>query len=790
MDMLPSSNFRQKASKTTNPLSRYLNIVQSGIIEPVTRNTLQRNNGNGTFSDVACLAGIFQTDWAWSCLLADLDNDGWKDLHITNGYKKDVNDRDFHDFTTPDFTKNKKISALSGEEKIALTNMAPSYKSRNFIYQNKGDWTFEDQGGKWATMSPSWSCGAAWADFDKDGDLDLVVNNLEEPAFVYKNLCREQGKGNFFQLKLVGNATNPLAVGASVLIEYGGQKQYQELYPNRGIFSTVEHLVHFGIGAASTVEKVSVRWPDGSLQILTQVTANQRLELKYQTGLPKVKHLSEVPSQGLIFEEVTAGSGVNFRHIENPFTDFEQWPLNLWSLTDLGPLAVVGDANGDGLEDVFIGNSFDQPGAIFAQQKTGKFVRISQAVFEKYKNYEDHGGLFFDADADGDQDLFLCSGGMDASSELAWQFRLFINDGKGNFDNETVERLPVTKDIGLRAAAHDYDGDGDLDLFIGGRVQPKQWPLTPRSVVLQNNQGKFTDVTAQVGGDFERCGMVTDLQWLDLDGNGKKELVVVGEWMPVGIFVLEGGKLREKGQSLGFEGSNGLWNRLCAADLDKDGDMDLVTGNLGLNTRYKASQSAPFLCYAKDFDNNGTLDPVAAVYEGNICYPLLQKDVFQKQMPSLKKRFLKNHDFARATVDDLFPKADLAASLQLRAYTVQSCWWENRAGKFVRHELPIQAQVSVVQGIVAQDFNKDGHLDLLLAGNRYGFEVETNRADAGTGALFLGDGKGGFRWLDNRMSGFWAMEEARDLALLRAANGEALIVVPNNNRNAQVFRCK
>ena len=786
VDMFPSTNYRQKLLRNTNPLSRYLTMVKNGFLRPVARNVLQRNNGNGTFSDVACLAGVYKTDWSWSCLLADLDNDGLKDLHVANGYRKEVTNRDYMDFFLPEVTK-----VLNSKKKdvTPFNEMLAEYKVRNFVFQNKGNWQFEDKSGDWMTMPGSWSSGGAWADFDSDGDLDLVVNNLEDPAFIYKNLTREQNGGNYLQAKLQGSPVNPLAVGASVLIEYQGIKQYHELNPNHGIFSSVEHLIHFGLGQTGQVDKLMVRWPDGKTQTMTNVPANQRLQLKWADASGYVAHLMPLtPTAPSLLNEKNAGSlGAGFEHKENPFSDFETWVLHPWTLTDLGPLTAQADVNGDGLDDFFVGNSPMGACAVYLQNAAGSFRASSVAVFEADKKYEDHGGLFFDADGDKDLDLFVLSGGADAFTDLAWQCRLYLNDGKGNFSkSETM--LPGFKDFGLRAAAHDYDGDGDLDLFIGGRLVPKNWPLSPRSVVLQNNGGKFSDVTSQVAGPFERCGMVTDLAWNDLNGDGNKELVVVGEWMPVSVFQLKNNKLEDVTEQFGFAKSNGLWNRLVFADLDKDGDLDLITGNLGLNTRFSASVDAPFLCYAKDFDNNGTLDPIVAFMEDGKIYPLMQKEVLVKQMPVLKKKFLYSKDYAKATVSDLWPQKELDAALNLRCYQLETCWWENQGGKFIRRTLPMQAQIAPVQGIVCDDFNGDGHVDILMAGNKYGFEVETNPCDASTGTLLLGDGKGNFAWLDNIQSGFWAAREARDLAMLRGAGGKRIIVVANNNSSLQIFK--
>ena len=788
VDMLPMNNYRQKTLKTTNALSRYLMIVKNGYFEPVARNMLQRNNGNGTFSDIACAAGISKTDWSWSCLLADLDNDGLKDLHIANGYRREITNRDYQEFMMPEIDKG-----MAQNKKKTLDNMMdyldriPSYKVRNFVYQNKGDWQFADQSGEWMTMPASWSCGGAWADLDADGDLDMVVNNLEAPAFVYKNLSREQNGSNYLQAKLQGSPANPFAVGASVLIEYQGKTQYQELYPNHGIFSSVEHLIHFGLGQTAQVDKFTIRWPDGKTQTLTNVPANQRLKLRWADAAGYVASLVPAAPTNTLFTDKTTLSGVNFTHKENQFSDFETWLLNPWTVTDLGPLMAQGDLNGDGLDDFFIGNASNQNAGVYIQNAGGTFRPSSAATFEKDNSFEDHGATFFDADGDKDLDVIVLSGGANASSESAWQSRLYMNDGKGNLTKAENAFGPFNV-FGLRVVAHDYDGDGDQDLFIGGRLIPKNWPLTPRSVVLQNNGGKFTDVTSQVAGDFERCGMVTDLNWEDLDGDGQKEFVVVGEWMPVSIFKLKNNRLENVTAAFGLEKSNGLWNRLVLADLDKDGDYDLVTGNLGQNTRFTASAAAPLRCYAKDFDNNGTLDPIVALSEDNKFYPIMQKEVLMKQIPSLKKKFLYSEDYGKATMSDIFPQKDLDAALNLFCFDLETCWWENQGGKFIRHALPKQAQLSPVQGIVAADQNGDGQVDLMMAGNKYGFEVETNRCDASNGALFLGDGKGNFSWLDNLQTGFWATREARDLVMLRGSGGKHVFVVANNNRPAQIYQ--
>lgn len=792
VDMLSSKNKRQKAFFATNTQSKYTSLVQNGYFPPVVRNVLQRNNGNGTFSDIGCLAQVYKTDWSWSGLIFDMDNNGYKDLHVTNGYRREVTNRDFIDFTLPEATKaagsKKRLRDIYPDFQKFL-DIIPTFKLRNFCYQNNGNWQFNDVSGEWMTIPAAWSCGAVWSDLDADGDLDLVTNNLEDPAFVYQNTSAGREDARYLQVTFKGPAANPLGVGASAAIYYGnGQKQYAENLPSRGIFSSVEHLLHFGLGTHKQVDRLVIRWPDGKTQEWTNVPTNQRIIVQLKDATGKAASIAPTEVAKPAFNTSTIPG---YAHLENEFNDFEEYPLIPWTESDLSPLIAVGDVNKDGMDDFFIGNAFDQPPALMIQQANGGFVRTTPAFWEQEKIYEDHGAVFFDADGDGDLDLYVISGGWEANpeiSKLAWENRLYINtDGKGTFMRPRGV-IPELPSVAQRVAPYDYDGDGDIDLFVGGRLTPANWPLTPGSVILRNDTDHFTDVTAQVGPDFARCGMVTDLQWANMDTDPGLELVVVGEWMPLMIFKIKDGKLVNSSKGKIPQDRNGLWYRMALADLDKDGDLDIVTGNLGLNTRLTATPDGPLRCFAADFDKNNTLDPIMAYHEDGKLYPLVQKEVLHKHMPILKKRLLYAKDFSEATIDKVWPQADLDAALNLYIHTLETCWWENKNGNFIQHSLPIQAQVAPVQGIVVADLNGDSHMDILLAGNRYGMEVETNPCNASNGTFLAGDGKGEFRWVNNTETGIWASGEVRDLALLRGPKGKPVILASNKNGPIQVFK--
>jgi hypothetical protein len=783
-DMASQTQYRKKTLITTNSQNKYTALVRNGYFEPIVRNVLQHNNGNSSFSDIALMANVASTDWSWSGLMVDLDNDSWKDLLVTNGYQREVTDADFINFTFPEIKEKGNLKNQFRDIKEFLS-LIPQYKLRDFVYRNKGDLTFEDMSGQWMTTPATWSNGAAIADLDNDGDMDYLVNNIEDEAFVYENLISTKGKHHYLQITFSGSSLNPFAIGASARIFYGGHQQYQLLTPLRGIFSSVEHLVHFGLGNTTTIDRIDIMWPDGKVQSLMQVPTDQRIQVKYSDAVPAAD--IPLPSQQTQFSEITQSSKLSFRHIENDYVDFENIFLMPWALSDLGPLMATSDINSDGLTDVFIGNAFGKSAGLYVQNKNGTFERISQKNMDTDSIYEDHGALFFDADMDGDMDLFVVSGGYESVSPEAWQSRLYINEGGKEFIH-VRGAIPALKDVALRATAHDYDADGDMDLFLGGRVVPGKYPSTPQSYILRNDRNKFVDVTSAICPQFGAAGMVADLQFANIDADPQLELIVVGEWMAVNIFDWDNGKFQlVDPESNGLAFSNGFYNRLQVADLDGDGDQDIITGNLGLNAQYRPTPEHPIQCYVSDYDQNGSLDPIITYYEGDRCYPIVQKDVLIKQIPSMKKKYVYYKDYATATISDVLTPKQMKESMVLSAHVVESGWWENKEGTFTFHAFPMQAQVSPINGIIVHDLNHDGNPDILLAGNKYRMEVENGRMDAGTGCLLAGNGKGQFSWVNNLSSGLWASRDARDLALLNSPEGKTRILVSNNNSPVQVY---
>jgi len=787
MDMLPEANARRKSLATTMMSDRYNTLLKYGYGHQIMRNMLQLNNGRD-FSDIGVMAGISATDWTWGPLAMDYDNDGWKDIFMSNGILREFTNNDYINFTLDSVMK------AGGQFKgdiNGLIEKIPSVPVHNYLYRNRGDLTFEDVSVAWGFGDKTFSNGGVFADLDGDGDLELIVNNLREPAGIYDNQARQRAANNYLQVTFSGSPANPFAIGAAARITLAdGSMQYQELTPSRGFFASQAYLVHFGLGQRQQVQTLEVAWPDGKIQTLNNPTINQRITVRYADA--QKGKWQEAPAPSPLFAELQpAQLGINFTHQENVFLDYDREFLLPHNLSTQGPCLVSGDVNGDGLDDFYVGGATGQPGALFVQTPTGTFRPAAAATWAADQNYEDTGATFFDADGDQDLDLYVVSGGnVNSPGTDLYQSRLYLNDGSGNF-LKSNQSLPKNRDSGACVTAFDYDQDGDADLFIGGRVVAGAYPTAPLSYVLQNNQGAFTDVTAQVAPGLHQYGMLTAIQFADLNGNGTAEMIVTGEWLPVTVFAYRNGQYQDATAAFGLNQTNGWWNSLLVKDMDNDGDLDLVAGNLGLNTRLQATVAEPLRLFVRDFDDNGSLDPILTHYENGKQYPWAQKDLLLKQLPGLKKTFIRYATYATATIEDLFPAALLRQSKTYEAKTLRSTYFENTGnGRFTAQPLPAEAQTAPVNCMVAGDFNADGHQDLLFAGNDYGMEVETARCDAFNGLLLTGDGKGHFTPQENRNTGFWATREVRGLQLLKTASNEPLVVVANNNAPIQVFRKK
>ncbi len=785
LDMIADDPVRYKQLMHVMQLERYQTLLQYGYGHQVSRNVLQVNNGNGTFSEIGQLAGVSNTDWSWGAIFADFDNDGWKDLFIDNGYKRDVTDLDYMTYTRDSIEKTGGVSSKRFPDlQKLLGELIPSKKLRNYLFRNVNGQRFEDIGQNWGLPHESFSNGAAVADLDADGDLDLVINNISDPAFIYENLTNNFPDNNYLQVQLVGSAQNVFGTGTKVTLRYAtDQMQHQEMTFNRGFFSASEPILHFGLGDLSAVDRVEVVWPDGKTQLISNVNANQRLTVKHTdaTNSP----IAAAAKQNPLFREADNLAGIDFVHVENDFVDFTRERLLPHKLSELGPSIATADVNGDDLIDCYIGGATNQPGVLFVQNKNGSFRKMSNATWEKDQQHEDISSVFFDADGDKDMDLYVVSGGNTASvNSDVYQDRLYTNDGKGSFTRSSG--LPRLTSSGACVSAHDVDDDGDTDLIVGGRVTPGAYPFVPQSYILKNEGGKFTDATAQIAPDFQKIGMVSDIIWTDIDKNGKQEMVVVGEWMPLTIFSFQNGK----GTPATIANSSGWWNCVVAADFDGDGDDDLLAGNLGANTRLKASPQAPIRMFAKDFDQNGAIDPIMTFSYNGKDYPFAGRDMLIKQISKVKKKFPRYHHYADATLEDIFPASDLSSAQQLEVNNLLSGYFENKGGgQFSYRALPDAAQWAPCKSALTDDFNGDGHLDALLVGNDDGAEPETGVYDASNGTLLLGDGKGGFTPSSNRENGLWANREARDVVQLALGNGKKLLLIANNDGPVQGIYC-
>ncbi len=797
LDMLPRDNTRKKRLMGPNTYQNYLNNDLYGFTHQYVRNTMQVNMGNkpGTdepvFADMGMLADVAETDWSWAPMLADFDHDGFRDIVITNGFPRDVTDRDFIQYRA----ENERYTP-----KNELLPLIPAIKIKNFAFRNKGDLTFENVTEAWGIGVPSFSNGAAYADLDLDGDLDMVVNNIDDSAFVYRNNLMELDANNhhYLRIKFVGEGHNPGGLGARVEVAYADTlRQVYEHSPYRGYISTVEPMAHFGLGKTSAVRQISVIWPNGKQQILQNVKADQVLTVRQRDATETYVPANE---SAPLFRNINDSTGIDWTHEEPEFIDFNGQKLLLHKLSQYPPAMATADVDGDGLADVFVGGSRQHKGRFFLQKPDGTFTIADRLPGEEgeAKQSEDLGVLLFDADGDGDHDLYIASGSNEQpAGHPSYQDRLYLNDGKGKFTLATAA-LPNARVSTSCVRAADFDQDGDLDLFVGGRVEPEHYPRAVPSFILRNDSApgrpKFTDITGSVAPELQVGGLICDALWTDYDLDGSLDLIVAGEWMPLKVFKYKNGKLLpDEKLNTYLARYPGFWNSLIGGDFDDDGDTDYIAGNSGLNTVMRTSEDHPLTIVAKDFNDDGLYDAIPMVYfpaadGARTLVPFHGREDLIRQMIPMRARYQTYEDFAKATYDNLFTEEQRKDALILKASYLQSAYIENLGnGAFALRALPQLAQVAPVNGMIADDFDADGYLDVLLVANDFGNEVSVGRQDASNGLLLLGDGKGNFEPKTQVQSGFYVPGNAKGLVQLPDARGNRLIFASQNRGPLRVF---
>ncbi|MFT3746723.1 MAG: VCBS repeat-containing protein [Agriterribacter sp.] len=760
LDMLPEDNRRQKMLMAPDNYEKYELMLRSGFYYQYMRNMLQVNNGNGTFSETGQLSGISNTDWSWAPLVADYDNDGLKDIFVTNGFARDYTDMDFLKFMG-DYVQNNNKD-IRRQNVLDLVKQIPSSDVKNYMFKNTDGLIFKNVSADWGFDSISNSNGGVYADLDNDGALDIVVNNINKPAFIYHNLSAQKLKHTFLQVKLEGDAFNTQGIGAKISLHTKGKVQYREQMPARGYQSSVSPILHFGLGTDDIIDTLSIIWLSGKMQLLTNIKANQLITLK-ETEANNKYTAPKMPAA--VFEEVKAP--VAFEHAANNLNDFKRQPLMVNPMSFFGPCMINADINGDGREDIFVGGATGQSAAIYIQQKNGQFALRQQPAFEADKICEDADAAFFDADGNGTIDLYIASGGYHnfTENDSRLQDRLYLNDGTGNFSKSAnaLPQMQVSKSC-VRVA--DINGDSKPDLFVGGRVIPGRYPEVPRSFILINDgKGNFSDQTKTISPDLDKPGMIADAVFTDMNNDKKPDLIIAGEWMPVKIFINNSNtKLEDKTASYFDKPVNGWWNKLAVADINGDGKQDIIAGNEGLNTQCKASDDQPAEIYFKDFDDNGSVDPIFCFYIQHKSYPYVTRDELLDQMSSMRTRYTDYKGYADKTVTDIFKADELANAGHLKADRLETTYFESGTdGKLHIKTLPVQVQQSPVFTITVLDYNKDGKTDLLFCGNINRSRLRFGKSDANYGILLQGDGKGNFEYVPQWKSGFKLWGDVRSV---------------------------
>lgn len=790
MEMLPENYKRSKVSMPRMDVEGFWAIVDSGFHKQYMHNALHLNHGNGFFSDVSQMAGISKTEWSWSTLAADFDNDGQRDIFVANGYRRDLFDGDIQQKQDMYIQANAHKYSSSAEmfEKgfKEYMDIYSPIKARNYLFKNKGDLQFENVSEAWGFKDSTFSNGAAVADFDNDGDLDMIINNLDGESDLYENIVNS--KNNYLRIKLEGPEKNRDGIGAKLALYYDGKmQQFFQQKLVRGYLSTNEPAVHFGLGKTAKLDSIVVVWPDGKSNSVKNITTNQVLKVNYKEAVSGINYM---PVYNPLFVETTDQIlSAPFLHKENKYDEYVDQVLLPHEFSRSGPFVTTADVNGDGMDDFYIGGAKDQSGVLYIQQN-GKFTPRTIAAFEADKKYEDMGAAFFDADKDGDMDLYVVSGGseFDEGSPM-YQDRLYLNDGKGNFSKANLS-IPVTASSGSCVAVFDMDADGDLDIFRGGEVLPHKYPQAPQSYLLVNDKGTFVDRTSDIAPELSRVGMVKSALWTDLNGDKRAELVIAGEWMPIKVFEYKKGKMKDQSSSYGLQQTEGWWDKLVADDIDGDGDMDLVAGNLGENYKFKASEKKPFEVWAKDFDGNGTNDIFLARHlNDNTIVPIRGRECTSQQCPMIAQKFPTYLSFAESDISGILGEEEMKTALHHQAHLFSTVVFINDKGKFISKRLPTEAQLSTVNGIIVKDFDGDGKKDILLAGNKFDVEVETTPADASPGLFLKGLGDMNFKPYKPMESGFFAPYNVKDIQPIKLANGSGILVSANNDR-LRIFATK
>lgn len=788
VDMLPEREEILKTSANAESFNVYNMKIKAGYWHQFARNTLQLNRGGGKFSEIGYLAGVYATDWSWSPLFADLDNDGDKDLFITNGIYRRPNDLDYINYVGNEAVQASLAKGISADN-LKLLQKMPQIPLAKYAYRNNGDLTFTDMAEPWGLAQPGFSNGAVYVDLNNTGALDLVVNNVNAPASIYRSRARSDTSRHFLTVVLRGTGSNTAGIGAKIIVRHGAKMQMAEQMPTRGFQSSVDPRPHFGLGASASVDSLTVVWPDRRFQVLTNVAVDRVLTLSQAEASGRYEY-ERVARPRPVFADVTAQTAIDFRHDENDFFDYNSEPFMPHLLSAEGPALATADVNGDGLDDLYVGGAKWQPGRLLIQRRNGRFRASSEGVFQADSLTEDVDAVFFDADGDGDRDLYVVSGGNEFSgAHEALRDRLYINDGNGKFARSRAA-LPDFFDNGSCVAAGDFDNDGDVDLFVGSRVVAQSYGATPRSHLLQNDgAGRFTDVTTQRSGGLSEVGMVSSAVWLDYDSDRQLDLIVAGEWMPVRVFRQQNGRFVDRTAEAGLSGTTGWWNTVTAADLNKDGRPDLVLGNLGLNSYIRASAREPARLYVRDFYENGSVEQLLTFYKRGVSYPLAGKDEIVRQMPQLRSKYVAYSTFGASRIQDILGPTELSKAKVLEARELaSSIALNNGAGKFTLQHLPIEAQFAPVYAVLADDFDADGHIDLLLGGNFHGVTPVRGRYDASYGLLLRGTGDSRFVPVGMEESGLRIEGQVRGVGALRRAGGDRLIVVARNDDRLVILR--